>query len=179
MRKFIKNVEGYVSYCSQNFIVLNSVITHTCALLKSFAEKDMMHEGIVYWVGYETANLKVVTTCITPNAITTVGSFDTDEVANADVIRELSQWKSVLLAQVHSHPGRIVDHSDGDNERAFMPFNGFLSVVVPNYAARGMLPLTVNGFHLYHGGHFFRLSDRVVSKVISIVPNFVDMRSRR
>ena len=42
-----------------------------------------------------------------------------------------------LIGQVHSHPGRFVGHSDGDDERALMPYDGFLSIVVPHYGRRG------------------------------------------
>jgi proteasome lid subunit RPN8/RPN11 len=117
-----------------------------------------------------------VTTCIAPAAETTSGSFATSSSTNARVITFLARESLELLGQVHSHPGRFVDHSHGDNERALMPFEEFMSVVVPYYGRRGMQPLTDCGIHLFRSGAFSRLTSSEVECRFRIVSHFADLR---
>ena len=83
-----------------------------------------------------------------------------------------------LLGQVHSHPGAFVDHSAGDNERALMPYDGFLSIVVPYYARRGMQPLTVCGVHVFENSRFRRIQDSEIEARFRIVAEFTDLRKK-
>jgi proteasome lid subunit RPN8/RPN11 len=82
-----------------------------------------------------------------------------------------------LLGQVHSHPGSFVDHSEGDDEMALMPYDGFLSIVVPHYARDGMRPLATCGVHLFERARFRRLDDSEVEARFRVVDDFTDLRA--
>jgi hypothetical protein len=81
-----------------------------------------------------------------------------------------------ILAQVHGHPGDWVGHSAGDNRGAFMAYEGYYSVVVPNYGLQGLLPLSRCGVHRFDKGRFVRLPAEDVSKQFVVAPAWVDLR---
>jgi proteasome lid subunit RPN8/RPN11 len=81
-----------------------------------------------------------------------------------------------LVGQIHSHPGSFVDHSDGDDDMALMPYDGFYSLVVPNYASIGMQPLTICGIHVFEQSRFRRLKDSEVAKRFRVVDHLADLR---
>src|SRR5262249_12285388 len=134
------------------------LLDRTASVLQESGGCEGPHEGVAYWAGRRTAHECLVTTCIAPAAVTTYGSFDTSAQTNARVIMYLASAGLELIGQVHSHPSRFVSHSDGDDERALMPYEGFLSIVVPHYARYGMRPLTTCGVHLFDNSRFRRLT---------------------
>jgi proteasome lid subunit RPN8/RPN11 len=153
-----------------------NLLDRTVELLRQSGLRSKPHEGVAYWAGRRTANEYFVTTCIVPEARTTPGSFETSSRSNAKVIMYLAQSGLELLGQVHSHPGSFVDHSDGDDERALMPFDGFLSVVVPQYARQGMRPLKICGIHIFEHSSFRRLEDCEIESHFRIVDDIADLR---
>jgi proteasome lid subunit RPN8/RPN11 len=134
------------------------------------------HEGIVYWAGRQCRGDWLVTTCIAPHARTTPGSFKTSASANATVVTSINAAGLELIAQVHSHPGGFIDHSDGDSRGALMPYEGFLSIIVPNYGCREMWPLTQCGVHRFESGRFRRLSSGDVEAMFRLVHSLIDLR---
>lgn len=157
--------------------VCTGLLDRTAELLQKSGGDHEAHEGVAYWAGHRVADECFVTTCIAPAATTTRGSFDTTAHANANVVMCLASSGLELIGQVHSHPGRFVDHSDGDDERALMPYDGFLSVVVPHYARRGMRPFTVCGVHVFESAGFRRLADSEIQARFRVVDDFVDLRA--
>jgi proteasome lid subunit RPN8/RPN11 len=153
------------------------LLDHTTAVLRASGGDQEAHEGIAYWAGHRAGDDAFVTTCIAPAATTTWGSFDTSARANARVVMYLANAGLELIGQVHSHPGRSVEHSDGDDERALMPYEGFLSIVVPYYASRGMRPLTTCGIHVFENSRFRRLGPSDVEARFRVVDDFADLRS--
>jgi len=127
-------------------------------------------ERIIYWAGVKREGLWVVTTVIKPDAVLTRGSFQTSPAANAEVVDFLAGAGLSFLGQVHTHPGHGVDHSGGDERDAFMPVENGLSLVVPDYGRRGMLPLTICGVHRYEGGRFRRLRNLEVEATLCVTP---------
>ena len=138
-------------------------LAQTLAALQSFGDAEGPHEGIVYWAGRATDTDWVVTTVIVPDAATTWGSFRTSAAANARVVALLANADLVLLAQVHSHPGTVVDHSGCDDRDALMPYPEFLSIIVPNYGRAGLWPLDRCGVHRFEHGRFRRLTNKEVA----------------
>ena len=69
-----------------------------------------------------------------------------------------------------------MNHSEGDNDNAFMPYDGFLSVVVPQYGSKGMMPLNICGIHIFENGKFRRLINKEIEYSFRIVPLSKDMR---
>src|SRR5258708_929140 len=106
--------------------VSTQLLDRTANVLSASGDGREAHEGVAYWAGRRAGGECFVTTCIAPTATTTYGSFDTSAHANANVVMYLASAGLELIGQVHSHPTRFVDHSDGDDERALMPYEGFL-----------------------------------------------------
>ena len=152
-----------------------SVAAETEDLLRSYGGTED-HEGIVYWGGAEATGGAVALTAISPSAVTTWGSFQTDADANTEIVSLLSRLGLSLIAQVHSHPGDWVDHSDGDDAGALVRFPGFWSLVVPRFARHGFRPLNRCGVHLFQSGEFRRLTEEAVSAQVHLVPAAVDLR---
>jgi proteasome lid subunit RPN8/RPN11 len=157
--------------------ISSQVLNHTVDVLRASGDRHEAHEGIAYWAGRRAAGETFVTTCIAPAARTTYGSFDTSAHTNAKVVMLLARTGLELIGQVHSHPGGLVDHSDGDDERALMPYEGFLSLVVPHYAKQGMLPLTICGVHVFRMSRFCRLGNPEIETRFHLIDDFADLRS--
>lgn len=152
------------------------LLDRTAQVLRQSGCDGLAHEGIVYWAGRRVVRENLVMTCIAPEARTTYGSFATTSHANARVVMYLADHGLELIAQVHSHPSAFVDHSDGDDERALMPYDGFVSIVVPRYARDGLRPLSSCGVHIFEISGFRRLSDAEVVARFHVVDDFADLR---
>ena len=148
------------------------VLAETERLIASTRE----HEEVVYWAGIEGADTSVVLTCIAPHAATTNGSFDTTASSNAVVINWIADRGLVLLGQLHCHPDHRVWHSGGDDRGALMPYENFLSIVVPHYGQSGIGDLQTSGVHRFEGGRFSRLTPVQVAATIISVPAAEDFR---
>ena len=146
------------------------VLPTTIQALQQSGDENLAHEGIVYWAGKTMNSSWIITTSIAPRAETTWGSFETSATNNARVITFLGTHGLELLAQVHTHPGYCVDHSDGDSDGALMPYENYLSLIVPNYAKDGMLPLKECGIHRFNNGQFKRLNTDEIEKQFHIIP---------
>jgi proteasome lid subunit RPN8/RPN11 len=152
------------------------ILDRTSDVLRQSGDRNQAHEGVVYWAGRRGGNESFITTCIAPAAQTTRGSFRTSSATNAKVIMYLAGAGLELLGQVHSHPGAFIGHSEGDDESALMPYEGFLSVVVPNYAIHGMRPLTVCGVHVFENSKFRRLTNSEIDDRFHVIEEFADLR---
>lgn len=157
-------------------LIPTALIEETDRLLTSPGARSH-EEEILYWAGVESLGTWVILLCIRPRASRTRGSFRTTADANAEVIHELAEHRLHLLAQVHSHPDQFVDHSEGDDAGAFMPFENFISIVVPHYGDRGVLPLAQCGVHRMESGVFRRLAKPEVERSLRVVPGVRDLRS--
>lgn len=158
--------------------VADEVVFLTRRLLLSYSKPHQFNEGIVYWAGKRSAKEVFIATASTPRAKTTPGSFHVSAVENARVIAAVNDVELELVAQVHSHPFRShTEHSPGDDKMAFMPYEGFISIVVNDYAVDGLLPLTDCGVHVFRGGRFVRLSARQVQESFRILPAHVELRN--
>ncbi|MBI5021130.1 MAG: Mov34/MPN/PAD-1 family protein [Ignavibacteriales bacterium] len=146
-----------------------AVIKQSIDSFLKFGLSDKPHEGIVYWAGKRDPKGVIVIRCLTPNAKTAWGSFQTSAQANAEIIKILCKEHLELIGQVHTHPGKFVGHSDGDDQLALMPYEGFLSIVVPQYARGGMLPLTKCGVHVFENGYFRRLGSVEIKKTFHVI----------
>lgn len=175
MWKWLNRLRSPSAEQELTFWVSTSVLATTSAVLHRSGNGRESHEGIVYWAGRRAGTERYVTTCIAPTARTSSGSFDTSSRTNAKVVAYLARVGLELIGQVHSHPGASVDHSEGDDRGALMPYQGFVSVVVPHYAARGMQPLTTCGVHVFEGRGFRRLSTDEVARRLRVIADFSEL----
>jgi hypothetical protein len=127
-------------------------------------------EEIVYWAGIREGNKATVRLVIAPDAKTDPGRVVVSQEANFHFVKSLSSRKFVQLAQVHTHPSLWVSHSWGDSIYAPFKINGLLSIVVPNYCKKGMLPLEKKcGVHRFEEEQFIRLSEKIVKERFHIL----------
>jgi hypothetical protein len=128
-------------------------------------------EAVAYWAGSKSVTEHVVTTLLLPKAQTSWGSFEVSRTANAEVVSVLSKSKLKLIAQVHTHPGEWVEHSQGDEVGATMAHENFLSIVVPTYGVGGMRALTECGVHRFENGAFRQLGPEEVAATMWWIPS--------
>lgn len=161
-------------------VVAADVIAASEAALRSFhgdGESDVdPHEGLLFWAGRRVEELTYVLTALIPSSRHRPFGVATDEAAMGEVSRTARSLGLGIVGQVHSHPGKDVRHSDGDDDLAFLPFEGTLSVVVPSYGRRGMSPLEALGVHQFQDGRFVRIEERSIEGAMVVAPSSVDLR---
>ncbi len=87
-----------------------------------------------------------------------------------DAIRQTGQ---LVLAQVHTHPGRAW-HSNTDDEWAFSDSPGLFSIVVPCFGRYGMQKIFTNSVAVYErliSGDWHPLAPSEIQRRILFVPN--------
>jgi hypothetical protein len=160
------------------FLVAESVMMQTRDALLAFALagiRDGGHEGLVFWAGLESDALVAFTTVVLPETDHSNRGVFINEAAYGRASSEAKRAGVVLLAQVHSHPGADARHSDGDDELIVMPFEGMLSIVVPNYGIdwQGIAHAKV---HQLQDGRWTLCTDASVRRGITTAPSTVDAR---
>ena len=144
----------------------------THALLRTF-EKT---EGLVYWAGVQDGRGGTITTLVVPRTDASYRRIETSIEANAEVINTLTRHGIVLLGQAHSHPpGSPARHSEGDDVLTFSPFEGAVSIVVPDFATGGFSPQAW-GVHRFWGGAYRFIPGKQRSQHLHIFPSEVDHR---
>lgn len=114
------------------------VLTAACrdAIQASLApEITRQHEGIVYLLGQTDGHASLIVTAYRPQASTNRGSFHVVETAMRPVVEAASTTGLQVVGQLHTHPGDAY-HSAGDETGALIRFNGFVSIVLPDYGTR-------------------------------------------
>ena len=155
-------------------LLSSSALSAAEILLRSFrGEEEEEHEGILWLVGAEWPDKTLVLAVVAPAAFTTPGSFTTHANSNARLVEFLASQRLQLVGQIHSHPGRWVDHSEGDDAGALVRYEGYWSIVVPEYCSRGCSELSHLGIHRYSNRAFRRLTVRACeARVRVILPAF-------
>lgn len=136
---------------------------------------ELPTEGIAYWAGRERDGTSYLLTAIVPRARREPQRVVADEDAIGEAARTARWLQLGILAQVHSHPGRDVRHSDGDDEMVLMPFEGMLSIVLPEYAGQPV-DLSTIGMHQFQDGRWVWLSRESVIDAVRIAPRLIDLR---
>lgn len=163
-------------------LVPREVCEATCEGLRSHSPAHEDHEGVVYWAGMElgqsTPEWSFVTSCIVPEASTGPGHFEVSGLANMRVTEVVQEHDIGVLATVHSHPRSNTTHSGTDEDEAFFPYDGSYSIVVPQYASKGMLPLTSCGIYRFETDQFRRLGTSEVDEDFTVIsaPPYIDTR---
>lgn len=160
------------------FIVSEAAIVETERLLPTYRGIDGDHEGIVFWLGrqIEEEGVTIITTALAPEAHTRPGWVQCSKEQMATAADSARAAGLGVLAQVHSHPRGWVEHSEGDDDMIFMPFEGMLSIVVPWYGHVGMRPLDNIGIHQYQDGYWVLAEPASVREAITVVPPSIDVR---
>lgn len=143
-------------------------------------ERPNRRERVAYFDGAELLDeqgetVGVVTTLTVPHARSRAGFFDVSADDMSEAGRHFRPHGLVRLAQIHSHPGSWVGHSEVDDSQAYSQRQGAISIVVPNYA------LTAPGFmecgvHLRGTDAWVELNDEQKRSLIRVVPDEIDLR---
>jgi hypothetical protein len=129
------------------------------------------HEGLALWCGKAAADVFEVTDLLIPRqrgVRTSEGVcaiVDSNEMHRINV--ELYNTGLRIIAQVHSHPTHAY-HSDMDDEYAIANTVGALSLVVPDFAARGFELGDCAIYRLQTSGAWGQLSPREAQVLIEI-----------
>ncbi len=141
------------------YCIPKQALERTEYVLKQYGALKRPSEGIVYWAGTRENHKITVQAVIAPEADASPFNVMVDHQANAEVVNFIVDEGLVHIGQVHTHPKNWVDHSEVDDESAAFRCNGLLSLVVPNFASTGLMPLHICGFHRFENGAFIRLSN--------------------
>jgi hypothetical protein len=136
-----------------------SVIQETEKLFLSFTKDSERFEGVVYWVGKETAKGLLVTEVVAPRAMMTPVSFRVSAEENARIMTELVKKGEQIISQLSSRPpGNDLQHRLTEEEMGFLPFEGLVSIVVSDYGTEGLLPFSEKiAVFLFKKGMFEKL----------------------
>lgn len=173
-KKISRSVKDEMKY-----IIPNDVIKKTDEILKEYGAGNFSHEGMVYWGGIVQNTKITITTVFAPKTNSSWGRVSTTHAANFQYVTQLNKKGIVHIAQVHSHPGKSVDHSDGDDKLTAFKTEGLVSIVVPEYCKFGLLPIQKCGFHRYENGQFVRLNSEYVKKHFILTKETCDFEEMR
>ena len=123
-------------------------------------------EAIAYLLGKNTASGTLIVSVVRPVANTTPGSFAVTAAAMATVVRCAVNTGLQVAGQAHTHPGKAY-HSQGDDEGARIVYDGYVSLIFPNYGKylplltgaaayvyktnRGFVPVAGSGINVVPG----------------------------
>jgi proteasome lid subunit RPN8/RPN11 len=121
-------------------------------------EIDIGHEGVAYLFGQTNGESTLVVGAIRPASQTTRGSFDVSALAMTRVVRTATDEGLQVVGQIHTHTGEAY-HSDGDIDGARIAYDGYVSIVLPEYG-RGLPSFTGAAIYFYRSGAFSRLGPK-------------------
>jgi JAB domain-containing protein similar to deubiquitination enzymes len=158
------------------FLFSISAIAAAERLLPTYRGPDGDHEGIVFLLGRELPNITLITAALAPVADHSPGRVLCEPEAISAAQTAAREYGLGLLAQVHTHPGDLTEHSEGDDDLVLMPFEGMLSLVVPRYCHFGMRPLSGLGIHQFQSGRWVAIRPDTAREGLQVVPGEIDLR---
>lgn len=90
-------------------------------------------ECVVYWLAMQSRPNDVVEVVHPDHAASAFG-YTVDDAWLTRFSFDLADRGVTAVAQVHTHPGSFVAHSETDDEFVLVPSAGFVSIVVPDFA---------------------------------------------
>lgn len=122
-------------------------------------------ESSVFWYGPRLDDVAQVAAVLTPRQIMTRGNYDVSPAAMSEMLREVDEaWRP--LAQIHSHPGRSVEHSRYDDRMASS--RRALSIVFPYYGRWAGPWLRGVGVHEWQEDYWHLLSEPNAARRVQI-----------
>ena len=169
--------------------ILHFILEKSAKYLQKLGERG--HESLLFWAGIEIGSSGFVTTCIYPPRVSVpsisfhpfppihplhsqtlslpVPSTYMSLEDGARMISEMRKRGLYLIAQIHSHPGSAF-HSAIDDTHAFALYEGFLSIVVPNFGKEGMDPLSKCAIYRCEAdGKFRRLTEEEINDTFVVL----------
>lgn len=150
-----------------------SAVNATLTLLQRAGRRE---SGLLWYGTRDSAGNGVVTYVVAPRQRMTWGNYWIAPESLAQIVHRLPDgWKP--LAQVHSHPGPRVEHSNYDDR--MMSSRKSLSLVFPSYGrANGTFPSDV-GVHEWQNDYWHLLDDANARRRVTIVDGPVKVEDLR
>ena len=97
-------------------------------------------EQLVLWSGYPTASGVVITALLLPETEATWGWVHILPAEQPKIVDWLHTHRQLLFAEAHTHGDgpRATEMSDEDRRHPAGRQDGFLTIIVPGYASRGI-----------------------------------------
>ncbi len=146
------------------------------ALFETWGRVQVPIEQVAFLDGIVRNSNSVVTTLTFPDAECGRQNYAISSQAMSQAGQHLFQLALVRLAQVHTHPGRMIDHSPWDDDQAYSQHPGAVSIVVPEYGRRP-IALEHTGVHVRTPSAWSRVPTAQVPHVIGLLPSILDFRS--
>lgn len=125
-----------------------------------------MREACVFWYGSRDGDLSRVTAVRAPRQTATRFNYHVDEAAMSHMSQTLDD-ECRPVAQIHSHPGRNVEHSRYDDQ--MVASRRALSLVFPNYGHLARAWPCGIGVHEWQEGYWHLLDDRQSTMRVRLV----------
>jgi hypothetical protein len=171
LNKYFKRKRRAHPNDSKQYIITQEVIDFTVKVLAEYGAKKYPEEGLIYWAGKIHGSTFEIISAVAPKTTSTRYGFETSNASNARFVEFICDNDLQYIAQVHSHPGKWVDHSIVDDEQTAFRSEGLVSIVVPVFGSTGMIPLSICGFHRYTNGQFVRLANSYIKEHFEITSN--------
>ena len=137
----------------QRFSVSRDLLAQTERALRRAGAEG--YELFVLWSGIIDGSELVIRTCHVPKQTSSKTRRGLMVRVEGQALHELNLWlyehNEVLAAQVHAHPTHAF-HSDTDDTFPIVTALGGLSLVVPDFARRGVLTAGSAAFRLSRSG---------------------------
>lgn len=130
-------------------------------------------EGVAFWAGRLQGERRfLVNEAIVPrqHAVADMESGVGVVVGGHELFRlgvRLHKARMQLIAQIHSHPGSAY-HSSTDDEMSIMTRVGTLSIVVPDFASRGLTLSTMAVHRLARDGRWICLDVKEATRLLQL-----------
>ena len=154
-------------------ILLSQLIFDT--LLDEFRWPRSSLERVAYIDGIACGDVKIATTLTLPYAAMHPRHFTVSGAAMSEAGRHFRTFGIERLAQVHTHPGADVNHSDFDDENAYSQLDRAVSIVMPHHA-RMRPTLAECGVHIRDASGWRRLNTKEIDELIRLFPGCLDFR---
>ena len=123
-------------------------------------------EACVFWYGHRGVDSDIVTAVRAPRQKGTRFNYHVDEASMSMMSSTLSE-EVRPLAQVHSHPGPMVEHSRYDDE--MISSRRALSIVFPRYGhVTGPWPAGI-GIHEWQAGYWYLLETSYAAERVKVI----------
>lgn len=160
--------------------ISDGVVSATFEAHSAFAKRNV--ESCCFWYGTVSEKGRGrVQAIVIPTQRNSWGNYHVRSEAMAAISGATRRLGFRNLAQIHTHPGRLVEHSSYDDQMANS--RQALSLVLPNYGVSRCAWSAEVGVHEFQEGYWYRLSTEHASRRIAVVSNYgpiqiLDLRPR-
>lgn len=110
--------------------ISKELLLESLSILKEFTEK----ERVILWLGTERDDVYLVEEIFLPIQITEEDYFRIPPEGMAEIMKKLKATRTMLVAQVHTHPFKAY-HSHADDQWAILRHINAYSIVLPWFAS--------------------------------------------